>query len=324
MKPSYILIAGGAGYIGSHINQMLNLAGYATIVYDNLSKGSRSLVQQGLFVEGDIGDASKLDSLMSQYPIQAVMHFAAYIDVGESVKNPALYYLNNVSKTLVLLDAMNRHRIYPLIFSSSAAVYGNPEKDFLYETDPCHPINPYGHTKLMVETILKDYSAAYGLRSCSLRYFNAAGGDPRGRLKYKQKKISHLIPLLLRSLISPDHPVTIYGGDYPTHDGTCIRDYIHLEDLGRAHILALERLLSGGETCCYNVGNGKGYSVQEVVRAVEAVTGIPATTRMGDRRAGDPPRLVANAEKIERELGWSPQYPDIQTMIEHAWKAFNP
>ncbi len=322
MKLPCILVIGGAGYIGSHINQMLNQAGYSTVVYDNLSRGSRSLILQGHFIEGELSDRDKLDAIMERYAFQGVMHFAGFIDVGESVRDPALYYHNNVSNTLILLDAMVRHRISSLIFSSTAAIYGNPQTDYLDESHPYAPINPYGHSKLMVETILKDYSHAYDLKSCCLRYFNAAGGDPQGILKYKQKRLSHLIPLLLRSLLSKEDPVTLYGNDYPTSDGTCIRDYIHLQDLGSAHLLALQKLLDGGETCYYNVGNGRGYTVLEVVKAVEDVTGLPLSIKLGSRRPGDPPRLVANSEKIQRELAWSPQYPEIKTMIEHAWKAF--
>lgn len=321
-KSQTILITGGAGYIGSHINQMLSRAGYQTIVLDNLTYGSRLAVQSGTFLEGDIGDRQVLDHIFKNHSIAGVMHFASFIDVGESVRNPHKYYENNVAKTLTLLEAMVRHDVKKLVFSSSAAIFGNPVKIPLDEDHRCQPINPYGRSKWIIEQILHDFDIAHGLKSCSLRYFNAAGGDPEGKRKNFQKHSSNLIPLVLKSLKSENGTLTIFGTDYPTPDGTCIRDYIHIEDLGTAHLKGMELLLSGSPSACYNLGNGKGYSVKEVIIATEKVTGRKVNTIEGPRRAGDPPILVADSKKAFRELGWQPRYPDLEAMIEHAWRAF--
>lgn len=319
-----ILVTGGAGFIGSYVNKLLHQAGYETIILDNLSTGSRSVVRQGTFVEGNCGDVEVLKSLFSQYPIDAVMHFAALIDVGESISKPALYYENNVAGTLNLLKMMNQFDVKKLIFSSSAAVYGNPQQELpIKETDPCLPINPYGESKLMVEKILRDCDRAYQLKSCSLRYFNAAGGDPDGEIKFEKKHISNLIPLILRGIKS-SVPLTIYGTDYPTKDGTCIRDYIHIHDLATAHLLALEKLFQGGKTDCFNLGNGSGFSVREVIAAAEKVTGIQVQVIEGARRPGDPPLLIADSQKAQRDLNWKTRYPDLETIIAHAWQAMNP
>lgn len=319
MTQKTILIAGGAGFIGSHVNKILNQAGYQTLVLDNLSSGSEKAVTRGTFIEGDLADSNRLDAIFSQNSIDAVMHFAALIDVGESVKDPGPYYQNNVANTLNLLQAMVRHSVKTFIFSSSAAVYGIPEEIFITEKHPCHPINPYGETKWMVEKILRDFEASYGLQSISLRYFNAAGGDPEREVKNYKKKESNLIPLILRSLKSGGK-VTVFGTDYPTPDGTCIRDYIHICDLGSAHLLAMERLLKGHSGGIFNLGNGQGFSVKDVIHTVEEVTGLRVNVINGPRRAGDPPVLVANAEKAQNELGWLPRYPDLKTIIQHAWE----
>lgn len=316
-----ILIIGGAGFIGSHVNEMLHRKGYETIVLDNLSQGVRESVRHGVFIEGDLADSALLDRIFSTHQIGAVMHFAALKDVGESVKHPLRYYENNVSNTLKLLAAMMKHDVKIMIFSSSAAIFGQPEEVPVSEDHPCHPINPYGRTKLIVENILDDFDEAYGLRYCSLRYFNAAGGDPEGRIKNHKSTDSNLIPIILRSLQKDDACLTIYGTDYPTPDGTCIRDYIHIEDLGTAHIAALEKLLGGSSSCYYNLGNGKGFSVREVISAVEKVTGCKVKTREGPRRAGDPPILIASSSKARRELNWNPVYTELEPIIEHAWKA---
>ena len=317
-----VLVAGGAGYIGSHVTKMMNEAGYQTVVFDNLSKGDRRAVTRGTFIEGDLSDKSKLDQIFKEYHFDAVMHYAAFIDVGESLLEPLKYYQNNVANTLNLLQTMLSHRVNTFIFSSSAAVYGLPQNKQLDENHPCLPINPYGESKLMVEKILKDCHQAYGLKYVSLRYFNAAGGDPSGEVKNYKTKESNLIPIALRSLLTGD-TLTIFGTDYPTPDGTCIRDYIHICDLGTAHILAMEHLFSGGSSSIYNLGNGHGFSVKEVLRAIEKVTAKKINKIEGPRRPGDPPWLVANSKKAENELGWKPQYPALETMVQHAWNALN-
>lgn len=315
---STILVVGGAGYIGSHVNKMLEDDGYQTVVLDNLSLGSRQAVTCGTFVQGDIGNRQDLDNIFTRFSIDAVMHFAALTDVGESMANPAKYYLNNVVNTLNLLEAMRHHGVNTFIFSSSAAIYGNPQRDLIDETHPCHPINPYGQTKLIIENILADYDRAYGFKFSCLRYFNAAGGDPSGEIKNFKSKESNLIPLTLRSLLNPKGSITIFGTDYPTPDGTCIRDYIHVMDLGAAHILAMEKLLKDGISSTFNLGNGKGYSVREVIRSVEKVTGKKVNAIEGARRPGDPAVLLADSQKARRELGWVPQYSSLDTMIAHA------
>lgn len=320
MEKKMILVTGGAGFIGSLVNLMLHDAGYDTMVLDNLSTGDERAVLKGTLVKGNLADADLLDRLFKSYPIKAVLHFAALTDVGESVINPAAYYEDNVVATLRLLYAMNKHNVRHLIFSSSAAVYGIPDRGIVDETAPCHPINPYGETKLMIEKILRDFRAAYGLQSCSLRYFNAAGGDPSGRLKHFKKKENNLIPLVFNA-IKENKKVNIYGTDYPTPDGTCIRDYIHVADLGTAHILALQKLFLDKAAPCYNLGNGKGFSVKEVIDAAEEVTGHSLSINYAPRRPGDPPVLLAEAKKAQNELNWQPRYPELATIISHAWNA---
>lgn len=320
MNKHTILVTGGAGFIGSMVNLMLHDAGYDTIVYDNLSAGDAKAVVVGSLVVGDLSDQKKLDALFASQPISCVMHFAAFTDVGESVQHPARYYHNNVTATLSLLEAMRKAKINKIIFSSSAAVYGIPTTDVVLESSLCNPINPYGQTKLIVEQILHDYQTAYDLQSCSLRYFNAAGGDPSGRLKHYKKKENNLIPVVLNAILNQKE-VVINGTDYDTKDGTCQRDYIHVADLANAHLLAMQNLLNSNVSPCYNLGNGKGYTVREVITSAEQVTGKKIKTISGPRRPGDPPILLANAEKAEKELGFQPQYPELKTMIEHAWKA---
>lgn len=321
MNSALILIVGGAGFIGSHVNKQLNRAGYETVVFDNLSRGDARAVVAGTFVKGDLGNDRDLEELFKKYRFTAVMHFAALTDVGESVANPGLYYDNNVASTTKLLNTMVKFGVNTFIFSSSAAVYGIPERPPIRESSVCQPINPYGRSKLMVEEILQDFESAHDLRYCALRYFNAAGGDPDGEIKNYKKKENNLIPLALRSLLTPGGQITIFGDDYPTPDGTCIRDYIHVSDLGSAHILAMESLLDGAPSDIYNLGNGNGFSVHEVLDAVQKVTGRRLNIVQGDRRPGDPAILVADAEKARRCLGWSPKYTQLGEMIDHAWKA---
>ncbi|MFI0434783.1 MAG: UDP-glucose 4-epimerase GalE [Parachlamydiaceae bacterium] len=321
MKKEVILVVGGAGFIGSHVNKMLNHRGYQTVVFDNLTRGNRKTVLYGDFVKGDLANPDFLNHLFETYSVIAVMHFAAYIDVGESVRHPAKYYLNNVAYTLNLLLAMMRYQIKTLIFSSSAAVYGYPLHLPIRESHPCHPINPYGESKWMIEKMLRDFETAYGLKFCSLRYFNAAGGDPEGKIKNVQQNKTNLIPRILMALKNDKEILTIYGTDYPTPDGTCIRDYVHIEDLGRAHITAMEQLLAGGHSNEYNLGIGKGYSVREVILAVEEILGKKVNVFNAERRPGDPPVLLADSSKAASQLNWQPSF-FLEDIIEHAWKAF--
>jgi UDP-glucose 4-epimerase len=316
-----ILIAGGAGFIGSYVNKVLNQQGYNTIVFDDLSRGDKSTVKWGTFVQGDIGNIDDLDAVFQKYNIDAVMHFAAYISVPESVEQPMKYYDNNVVKTTTLLNAMLKYGVKTFIFSSSAAIFGVPEYCPIPENHPCAPINPYGETKLIVEKIVRDYSHAYGLKASCLRYFNAAGGDPDGDIHNKHTYSTNIIPVIIKKVLSDDGPVTVFGTDYETRDGTCIRDYIHIHDLASAHLLALERLLAGESSCNYNLGNGQGFTVREVIDAVEQNIAVKVPYIEGPRRAGDPPELLADSKKIIAELGWKPEYPDVATIVQHAWKA---
>lgn len=322
MAETYVLVTGGAGFIGSHVNLMLNEAGYKTVVLDNLKHGDKRSVTQGTFIKGDISDTLLIKHILTDYPIQAVIHFAAFTDVGESVSNPFKYYENNISHSLSFFESLRQQGVQAIVFSSSAAVYGLPKTKKLTEKAPCLPINPYGRSKLMLEQILLDLETAYGIHSCSLRYFNAAGGDPRGLIKYLDRSEHNLIPRVLRAILE-NKPITVYGTDYPTHDGTCIRDYIHIEDLGSAHILAMEHLLKNKASCCFNLGNGKGFSVREVIAAAEYVTGKKIQVFEGPRRPGDPPSLVADASQAKRVLGWQPIYPQLEDIITHAWAARN-
>lgn len=312
---------GGAGFIGSHVNEMLHRQGYSTVVLDNLSRGHRANVIHGTLIEGDAADSELLDQIFATYPIMAVMHFAAFKDVGESVAVPLAYYANNVGATFNLLQAMLKHGVGTFIFSSTAAIYGNPERDYIDEEHPCRPLNPYGQSKLIVESILPAIERAYGLRYCCLRYFNAAGGDPEGVLKNYNARESNLIQIALRSLSDPEAAITLFGTDYPTPDGTGIRDYVHVDDLGQAHILAMERLIQGAPSRCYNLGNEHGFSVREVIATVEAVTGGRLRVVEGKRRPGDAAVVIASAAKARRELGWQPRYSSLRVMIEHAWRA---
>lgn len=318
-----VLVVGGAGFIGSHVNKLLYQNGYDTIVFDNLSRGSKEAVKYGRFIEGDLGDIQALNEVFENNTIDAVMHFAAFTDVGDSCVNPGIYYINNVANSVNLLQVMAQHSVKVFIFSSTAAIFGPPEEIPIKETHSCHPISPYGRSKLMVEQILADFDIAHGIKYCSLRYFNAAGGDPDHILKNYKSKESNLIPLALRSLQEPQKSITIFGMDYSTPDGTGVRDYIHVCDLASAHILAMEKLLAGSSSCLYNLGNGKGYSVLEVVNAIEKITGKQINLIYGERRQGDVPYVLASSEKAKNELGWEPQYSSLEIMIEHAWNALN-
>lgn len=319
MPTPLILVVGGAGYIGSHMVKLLLGGGYQTLTLDNLSSGYRDAVLGGEFIHADLADRPALDRLFAEKKIDAVMHFASFIQVGESVKEPAKYYENNVTNTLNLLDAMVARGIKRFIFSSSAAVYGNPVTVPIPEDHPKNPINPYGRTKWMVEQILEDYDRAYGLKSVCLRYFNAAGADPEGQLGERHEPETHLIPLILRAASGRAPDIKVFGRDYATPDGTCIRDYVHVADLCDAHRLALDSLLKGGESAVYNLGNGNGFSVAEVIAATERVTGKKIPVTDAPRRAGDPPSLVANAANARAALGWQPQHDDLDAIIAHAW-----
>ncbi|BAZ01282.1 UDP-glucose 4-epimerase [Tolypothrix tenuis PCC 7101] len=321
-KPT-ILVTGGAGYIGSHTVLALKRAGYEVVILDNLVYGHRDLVEQVLQVElvaGDTADRPLLDKLFQTHNITAVMHFSAYAYVGESVTDPAKYYRNNVLGTLVLLEAMLAASVKKFVFSSTCATYGVPEVVPIPENHPQNPINPYGATKLMVERILSDFDTAYGLKSVRFRYFNAAGADPTGLLGEDHNPETHLIPLVLLTALGKRESISIFGTDYPTPDGTCIRDYIHVSDLADAHVLGLEYLLKGSDSEVFNLGNGLGFSVKEVISAAEDVTGLTIPVKECDRRPGDPPSLIGSSEKARKILGWQPQYPAIKDIVLHAWQ----
>jgi len=319
VTPRKILVTGGAGYIGSHTVRLLLRQGHDVAVVDNLSKGHRHNVPADRLYELNLTDTSALAELMRKFKPEAVIHFAAFIAVGESMREPERYFANNVGGSLSLLTAMVQTGVKHIVFSSTAAVYGNPHATPILEDFPIQPVNPYGESKVVVETMLRWFDEIHHLSSVPLRYFNASGADPDGGLGEEHDPETHLIPLLFRAVLTGD-PVTIFGQDYPTPDGTCIRDYIHVNDLAQAHILAVEHLVGGGASDRFNVGTGTGHSVLEVVRAVEEVTGkkVPYTT--GPRREGDPPALVAASDKLRSKLGWKPQYTDLRTIVEHAWR----
>lgn len=315
-----ILVVGGAGFIGSHMVLALQQAGYQVIVVDNLSKGYRDAVLGARLHVGDIADKIFLMQLFNQYSFAAVMHFASFIEVAESVKNPAKYYQNNVAATLNLLDVMREHGVHRFIFSSTAAVYGEPCYTPIDEMHPLNPINPYGRSKKIVEEILHDYAVHGDWHYACLRYFNAAGADPYGRLGECHEPESHLIPLILQVAQGKRDAIAVYGRDYSTADGTCVRDYVHVSDLCQAHLLTLQALLNGKNRLIYNLGTSHGYSVQQVIDAARRVTGHSIPIIDAARRSGDPAILVADATRSKHELGWQPQYSDIDTIIDHAWQ----
>ena len=315
-----VLVTGGAGYIGSHACKALAQAGYTPVVFDNLVYGHPWAVRWGPLEQGDIADRARLDDVLQRYQPAAVMHFAAYAYVGESVQDPGKYYRNNVAGTLTLLEAMRDHEIDKFVFSSTCATYGVPAQIPMPENHPQQPINPYGRSKLMIEQILRDFDTAYGMRSMSLRYFNAAGADPGGEIGEAHDPETHLIPLVLDAAAGRRTAVTVFGDDYDTPDGTCIRDYIHVTDLAAAHVLALQALEQDAASTAYNLGNGQGFSVRQVIDCARRVTGRDIPVEVGPRRAGDPPRLVGNAERIRQELNWQPCYADPETIVRTAWE----
>jgi len=319
-KPT-VLVVGGAGYIGSHAVLALQQAGYEALVLDNLVYGHRELVTAlgAELIEGDMNDRALLDQLFASRQIVAVMHFAAYAYVGESVTAPIKYYRNNVVATLTLLEAMLAANIKKFVFSSTCATYGTPKTVPIPEDHPQAPINPYGATKLMVERILADFDTAYGLKSVCFRYFNAAGADPEGRLGEDHNPETHLIPLVLQTALGRREAISVFGTDYPTPDGTCIRDYIHVTDLATAHIQGVEYLLKGGDSSVFNLGNGSGFSVKQVIETAQQVTGREIKVIECARRAGDPAALIGSSERARSILGWQPQYPDLTQIINHAW-----
>jgi UDP-glucose 4-epimerase len=314
-----VLITGGAGYVGSHVLKALRADGIPCVVLDNLSRGHRDLVLGADLVVGDVGDTALVRRLIADYGVTAVMHFAAYAYVGESAVEPLRYYTNNVAATVGLLTAMVEGGVTMMVFSSTCATYGVPEAIPIAEDHPQRPINPYGATKLMVERILQDVGQAHGVRSVVLRYFNAAGADPSGMIGERHAPETHLIPLTLQAAAGHRDRVDIYGSDYPTADGTCVRDYIHVTDLAQAHVLGLRHLASGQPSEAFNVGNGNGFSVREVIEAVERITGRRVTSATAPRRPGDPPALVGSSAKARRMLGWAPKYDTLHAIIETAW-----
>ena len=314
-----IFVTGGAGYIGSHVVKALGEAGHETLTYDNLSTGHAWAVLSGDFVRGDLADRVLLQSTIRAFRPDAVIHFAASIQVEESVRNPLLYYRNNVANSFNLLEAMSGEGIRDLIYSSSAAVYGIPERIPVDETAPLAPINPYGATKVMVERVLADMAQAGEIRSVALRYFNVAGADPDGRIGQDYTDATHLITRALKAARGKIERLAIFGTDYPTPDGTCIRDYIHVDDLASAHVLALDYLLATGRTEVMNCGYGHGYSVREVVEASRKMTGIDFPVVEEDRRPGDPPSLVADSTRLQARTGWRPRCDDLAFIIRTAW-----
>jgi len=318
-KKGNILVVGGAGYIGSHMCKYLSNKGYTPITFDNLSRGHRKAVKWGPLIEGSIFNSGLLDHVFETFEISAVMHFAAFAYVNESVKLPLLYYENNVSATTSLLKSMVKNNVSKFIFSSSCATYGEPIEVPLQESHPQNPITPYGRSKSMVEQILDDVKKAHEFKYISLRYFNAAGADPDGELGEDHKPETHLIPLVMQTALGQREAIEIYGDDYSTKDGTCIRDYIHINDIALAHFLALERLLDGLSGGIYNLGNGKGYSVKEVIEIARIITGKSIYSKVIGKRQGDPAKLISSSEKVAKELHWSPNFPDLHSIIETAW-----
>lgn len=314
-----VLVTGGAGYIGSHTCKALAQAGYVPVTYDNLVQGHACAVQWGPLVRGDVGDAMLLKDTMRRYSITAVIHFAAHAYVGESMAQPEKYYRNNVVNTLTLLETMQSARVGSLVFSSTCATYGMPLEVPMSEEHPQNPINPYGESKLVVERMLQWWEKAHGFRWIALRYFNAAGADAEGDIGEDHEPETHLIPLAIEAALGRRGPLDIYGSDYPTHDGTAVRDYIHVSDLASAHVSALRRLERGGDSVALNLGTGAGYSVREVISMVEEVGGRRVPVRAAPRRAGDPPQLVASAKRAREALCWQPRHSALRTIVESAW-----
>lgn len=314
-----ILVTGGAGYIGSHTVKLLLERDYQVLVFDSLELGHPEAVTGCKLIQGDLLNENDIENVFVGYPIQAVIHFAAYASVGDSVADPQKYFDNNIRGGLNLVNAMRKYGVNKIIFSSSAATYGEPMDIPIPETHPQNPTNPYGETKLMFEKILKWYDVAYGIKSISLRYFNAAGADPEGQIGEDHEPEQHLIPIVLRTALGQRNSVKVFGTDWDTPDGTCIRDYIHVTDLADAHLLALRALENGARTTAYNLGNGDGHSVMQVINVAEDVVGHKINWEPAPRRPGDPARLVASSEKLKADLGWKPRYTDLHTIITHAW-----
>lgn len=314
-----VLVVGGAGYIGSHATRQLSAAGHQVWVYDNLSRGHRRAIPEGMLIEGEVADRPRLVAALRDHEIDAVMHFAAFALVNESVNDPAIYYRNNVIAALELLDAMREAGVNRFVFSSTTATYGEPDEIPIPESTPQRPINPYGFTKLVIEQALADYAAAYGLGYAALRYFNAAGAHPDGDIGEDHDPETHLIPIVLQVALGQRDRITIFGDDYPTADGTCVRDYIHVDDLADAHLRALDRLRPGSGLCL-NLGTGRGTSVREIIEACRRVTGHAIPEIIGTRRAGDPPALIADAGLAADVLGWKPRYTEIEPIVETAWR----
>lgn len=319
MKKSTFLVIGGAGYIGSHLVKALIEQQQQVVIVDNLSAGSTSAVLGGELIIHDFDNREFLDNLFSKTKFDGVFHFASQIVVSESVKDPGKYYRANTAATLTLLEAMRDHEVGPLVFSSTAAVYGEPLYTPIDEQHPTNPLNPYGRSKLMVEHMLEDFASAYGQKYIALRYFNAAGADPQARIGERHDPETHLIPLALQAISGKRPPLQLFGQDYATPDGTCIRDYIHVDDLASAHILAINHLNNGGESGVFNLGSNHGYSVNEVIQAAAKVTGKDVPLTYAPRRAGDPASLVADASLAKKTLGWQPNYTDLNLIIQHAW-----
>ncbi len=315
-----VLVTGGAGYIGAHAVRALNGAGCEVVVLDNFSRGHRSAVEGFTVIEGDIADQQLIGRICREFSVEAVMHFASHSQVGESVEKPALYYDNNVIGGLRLLEALREAEVKRFVFSSSAAVYGEPEAVPIEEEHPLRPQNPYGESKLVLERALAYYRQAYGLQSVSLRYFNAAGAAAGGKIGENHDPETHLIPLALQAVLGQREKLVVFGNDYPTPDGTAVRDYIHVDDLAEAHLLALKALVEERAGAGYNLGNGQGYSVLDVLKSVERVTGKKVPFEMGPRRAGDPVVLVASAKRAERELGWRPKFGELDDIVRSAWQ----
>jgi len=318
-----ILVTGGAGYIGSHVVKCLLETGHEVVTIDNLVKGHQELVLDGEFIKGDLENKELLDEVMKKNNIEGVIHLAAHSLVGESMEEPGKYYFNNVANGLNLLESMVENNVQHIVFSSTAATYGEPEEIPITENHSTNPTNTYGETKLFFEKMLKRYDQIYGLKYASLRYFNAAGADPSGKIGEAHDPETHLIPIVLQKASGEREELYIFGDDYPTRDGTCIRDYIHVNDLSDAHVLAIESLAEGKKSDIYNLGNGEGYSVKEVIDTAGKVIGKEIEAKIGDRRPGDPAVLVASSEKIQKKLNWQPQYPDLETIIETAWNWHN-
>lgn len=314
-----ILVVGGAGYIGSHMCKLLRSVGEPHLVFDNLSQGHREAVEDSPFIKGDLRNRDDLDRAFGDNAIDLVMHFAAYISVGESVREPAKYWDNNTAGVLTLLNAMRAHHIDKFVFSSTAAIFGEPEYVPIDEGHPTHPTNPYGDSKLSVERMLKSYDVAYDFRSVSLRYFNAAGADPDGDIGEDHHPEEHLVPLAIMAALGLRPGLKVFGNDYDTKDGTCVRDYIHILDLADAHLLAIRHLRAGGESRQYNLGNGQGFTVREVIDTVERVSGKEVPHEDAPRRPGDPAKLVAASDRIRNDWGWNPKFPKLDTIIETAW-----